>query len=86
MLWLVHKTSDADIVHSAQQEANALDLKRTRILEVKKTLYPRDDTAASGRSRMSGMALKKTVNGHRLYPALQLRRGRYQQFVKSFTT
>ena len=52
--WLVHKTSDADessTPHSRKRAA--MDLKRTRILEVKKKLYPRDGTPRSGRSRTS---------------------------------
>src|SRR6187401_1199748 len=38
--WLVHKTSDADESSTPNsRKRTALDLKRTRILEVKKTLY-----------------------------------------------
>ena len=47
--WLIHKTSDAgesSTPHSKKRAA--LDLKRTRILEVKKELYPRDDSATLG--------------------------------------
>ena len=65
--WLVHKTSDADessTPHSRKR--TALDLKRTRILEVKKTLYPRDDTATLGSIKDVLYALKKTVNGQTL--------------------
>jgi hypothetical protein len=61
--WLVHKTSDADdsSTPSARKRA-AMDLKRTRILEVKKTLYPRDDSATLGSIKDVLYAVKKTVN------------------------
>ena len=65
--WLVHKTSDADessTPHSRKRAA--LDLKRTRILEVKKKLYPRDDSATLGSIKDVLYALKKTVNGQTL--------------------
>ena len=65
--WLVHKTSDADessTPHSRKRAA--MDLKRTRILEVKKKLYPRDDTATLGSIKDVLYALKKTVNGQTL--------------------
>jgi hypothetical protein len=65
--WLVHKTSDADessTPHSRKRAA--LDLKRTRILEVKKTLYPRDDNATLGSIKDVLYAVKKTVNDQTL--------------------
>jgi hypothetical protein len=43
-----------------------MDLKRTRILEVKKTLYPRDDSATLGSIKDVLYAVKKTVNGQAL--------------------
>ena len=86
--WLVHKTSDADesaTPHSRKR--TALDLKRTRILEVKKTLYPRDDTATLGSIKDVLYALKKTVNGQTLgYIRLfSFEVGDTSKFVKSFT-
>jgi hypothetical protein len=65
--WLVHKTGDAEessTPHS--QKRAAMDLKRTRILEVKKNLYPRDDTGTLGSIKDILYALKKTVNGQAL--------------------
>ena len=65
--WLVHKTSDTDessTPHSKKRAA--MDLKRTRILEVKKKLYPRDDTATLGSIKDVLYAVKKTVNGQTL--------------------
>ncbi|HLG56621.1 MAG TPA: S41 family peptidase [Vicinamibacterales bacterium] len=65
--WLVHKTGDADessTPHSRKRAA--MDLKRTRILEVKKTLYPRDDSATLGSIKDVLYAVKKTVNGQAL--------------------
>ena len=41
----------------------ALDLKRTRIIEVKKELYPRDDSATLGSIKDILYAVKKTVDG-----------------------
>src|SRR5215204_4739592 len=65
--WLVHKTSDADEGSAPDSSKRiALDLKRTRILEVKKKLYPRDDTATLGSIEDSLYAMKKTVNGQTL--------------------
>ena len=40
-----------------------MDVKRTRILEVKKELYPRDDSDTLGSIKDVLYALKKTVNG-----------------------
>jgi Peptidase family S41 len=66
--WLVHKSGDADVpptpVKAYSRKRAAMDLKRTRILEVKKTLYPRDDTANLGSIKDSLYALKKTLDGH----------------------
>jgi hypothetical protein len=65
--WLVHKTSDSGespTPHSKKRAA--LDLKRTRILEVKKELYPRDDSATLGSIKDILYAVKKTVNGQTL--------------------
>jgi hypothetical protein len=62
--WLVHKTSDADEGANAEdRKRTAMDLKRTRILEVKKTLYPRDDSATLGSIKDVLYAVKKAVNG-----------------------
>ena len=62
--WLVHKTSDvAESSTPHSQKRAAMDLKRTRILEVKKKLYPRDDSATLGSIKDVLYALKKTVNG-----------------------
>jgi peptidase S41-like protein len=58
--WLVHKTDDAD---ESTRKRTALDLKRTRIIEVKKTLYPRDEAGTLGSIEDSLYAVKKTVNG-----------------------
>ncbi len=86
--WLVHKTSDADessTPHSKKR--TAMDLKRTRILEVKKKLYPRDDTATLGSIKDVLYALKKTVNGQTLgYIRLfSFDVDDTSKFVKSFT-
>ena len=43
-----------------------MDVKRTRILEVKKELYPRDDSVTLGSIKDVLYALKKTVNGQTL--------------------
>ena len=65
--WLVHKTSDSSASPSPQSKKRAaLDLKRTRIVEVKKDLYPRDDSATVGAIKDVLYALKKTVNGQAL--------------------
>jgi hypothetical protein len=87
--WLVHKTSDADATTTTphSRKRTALDLKRTRILEVKKTLYPRTGTATLGSIKDVLYALKKTVNGR---PLGYIRLFSFDvddtsQFVKSFT-
>ena len=86
--WLVHKTRDAaeSSVPDSRKRA-AMDLKRTRILEVKKTLYPRDDSAAIGSIKDVLYALKKTVNGQTLgYIRLfNFEVGDATRFVKAFT-
>jgi len=64
--WLVHRTSDSDEAIPQSRKRAALDLKRTRILEVKKKLYPRDNSGNLGSITDSLYALKKTVNGHTL--------------------
>jgi peptidase S41-like protein len=60
--WLVHKTSDTDQSSRASKKRAALDVKRTRILEVKKELYARDDSATLGSIKDVLYALKKTVD------------------------
>ena len=63
----MHKTGvarESAAPHSRKRAA--LDLKRTRILEVKKQLYPRSDTATLGSIKDILHAVKKTVNGQAL--------------------
>ena len=69
------------------KKRTALDLKRTRILEVKKTLYPRDDTATLGSIKDVLYAVKKTVNGQTLgYIRLfSFDVDDARQFLKAFT-
>jgi len=86
--WLVHKTSDTDDSSTPQSKKRAaMDLKRTRILEVKKTLYPRENTATLGSIQDVLYALKKTVNGQTLgYIRLfSFEVGDTTRFVKAFT-
>ena len=86
--WLVHKTSDTDDSSTPQSKKRAaMDLKRTRILEVKKTLYPRETTATLGSIKDVLYALKKTVNGQTLgYIRLfSFEVGDTTRFVKAFT-
>jgi hypothetical protein len=68
--WLVHKTGDADESSTPSKaysrKRSALDVKRTRILEVKKKLYPRDYTTKLGSIKDVLYALKKNVNGQTL--------------------
>ena len=65
--WLVHKTSDGDASSTPHgKKRAAMDLKRTRILEVKKKLYPRSEAAPLGSIKDVLYALKKTVNGQAL--------------------
>jgi Peptidase family S41 len=62
--WLVHTTSatlESRTRHSKKRAA--LDVKRTRILEVKKELYPREHAAMLGSVKDVLYAMKKTVNG-----------------------
>jgi hypothetical protein len=86
--WLVHKTGvapESSTRHSKKRAA--LDLKRTRIVEVKKELYPRDDSASIGSIKDVLYAVKKTVNGQtfgyiRLF-SFDVSDAR--QFLKAFT-
>ena len=65
--WLVHTTADtARSSPPPSRKRAALDVKRTRILEVKKQLYPRDDSATLGSIPDVLYAVKKTVNGQAL--------------------
>lgn len=65
--WLVHKTTeDEDDSAPRSRRRAAIDLKRTRILEVKKSLYPRDNSAALGSIEDVLYAAKKTVRGQTL--------------------
>ncbi len=65
--WLVHTTRDTDESSTSYSKKRAaLDVKRTRILEVKKELYPRDHSATLGSIKDVLYALKKTVNGQTL--------------------
>jgi hypothetical protein len=62
--WLVHKTSDtAAPPTSHNTKRTALDVTRTRILEVKRYLYPRADSTTLGAIKDVLYALKKTVRG-----------------------
>jgi hypothetical protein len=62
--WLVHTTSDVDAATPPSRKRAALDLKRRRILEVKKKLYPRDPGATLGSIKDVLYATKKVVDGH----------------------
>jgi hypothetical protein len=66
--WLVHTSDDApESAPPHSRKRTAMDLKRTRILEVKKQLYqPHTDPATLGSIKDVLRALKKTVNGHTL--------------------
>ena len=86
--WLVHKTSDtSESPTPPSKKRAALDVKRTRILEVKKELYSRDDSATLGSIEDVLYALKKTVNGQALgYIRLfSFDVDDARQFVKKFT-
>jgi hypothetical protein len=86
--WLVHTTADAARSSAAPSKKRAaLDVKRTRILEVKKQLYPRDDSATLGSIPDVLYALKKTVNGRALgYIRLfSFDVDDARQFLKTFT-
>ncbi len=61
--WLVHRTTDTAESSTQQSKRRALDLKRTRIIEVKKELYPRAASATLGSIKDILYALKKTVDG-----------------------
>ena len=62
--WLVHKTTDTSESSTAHSKKRAaLDLKRTRIIEVKKELYPRHASATLGSIKDILYTLKKTVDG-----------------------
>jgi hypothetical protein len=62
--WLVHKTADTAALSTPHSKKRAaLDLKRTRIIEVKKELYPRHASATLGSIKDILYALKKTVDG-----------------------
>jgi hypothetical protein len=87
--WLVHKTSDTRESPAPQSKKRAaLDLKRTRILEVKRELYPRDDSATIGSIKDVLYALRKTVNGQALgYIRLfSFDVDDARQFLKKFTS
>ena len=65
--WLVHKTTDtAESSTPHSKKRAALDLRRTRIIEVKKELYPRDTSATLGTIKDILYALKKTVDSQTL--------------------
>jgi hypothetical protein len=64
--WLVHRTSDIGESAAPSRKRAAVDVKRRRILEVKKELYPRDDCNTLGSIKDVLYALKKTVNGQEL--------------------
>ena len=62
--WLVHKTTDTSTSSTPRSKKRAaLDLKRTRIIEVKKKLYPREASATLGSIKDILYAVKKTVDG-----------------------
>ena len=86
--WLVHKTSDAgDAATPHGKKRTALDVKRTRILEVKKELYPRDESATLGSIKDVLYALKKTVDGQALayIRIFSFDVSDARQFLKAFT-
>ncbi|BCS32610.1 hypothetical protein TBR22_A18240 [Luteitalea sp. TBR-22] len=65
--WLVHTTRDTgDDAAWSSSKRTALDVKRTRILEVKKDLYPRADAETLGSIEDVLYAVKKTVRGQAL--------------------
>jgi hypothetical protein len=86
--WLVHKAGDALAPSTPHGRKRALDVKRTRILEVKKALYPRDDSATLGSIKDVMYALKKSVNGQTLgYIRLfSFDVDNARQFLKTFTS
>jgi hypothetical protein len=65
--WRVHNSADVqDSSPPPARKRTAMDVKRTRILEVKKALYPRDDAETLGSIEDVLYAVKKTVNGREL--------------------
>jgi hypothetical protein len=86
--WLVHKTGDAESAPSRSKKRAALDVKRTCILEVKKQLYPRDDSAALGSIKDVLYAVKKTVEGQALgyIRIFSFDVDDARRFLKTFTT
>ena len=86
--WLVHKAGDTGPSPAPRgRKRAALDVKRTRILEVKRALYPRDDSDTLGSIEDVLYALKKTVNGQtfgyiRLF---SFEVGDARRFLKAFT-
>lgn len=65
--WQVHNTADVPEPSTPKaRKRTAMDVKRTRILEVKKQLYPRDDADTLGSIKDTLYAVKKTVNGQAL--------------------
>jgi len=65
--WLVHDSSDTPPAPAAHgKKRTAMDVKRTRILEVKKALYPKDSGYTLGSIDDVLYAVKKTVNGQEL--------------------
>jgi hypothetical protein len=65
--WLVHTSRDTGEGSAwSSTKRTALDVKRTRILEVKKDLYPRADTETLGVIEDVLYAVKKTVRGQAL--------------------
>jgi Peptidase family S41 len=61
--WLVYKTTDTGESTPHSKKRAALDLKRTRIIEVKKELYPRAAAVTLGSIKDILYAVKKTVDG-----------------------
>jgi hypothetical protein len=87
--WRVHRTSDTGgAAATRSRKRRALDLKRTRILEVKKELYRRRDPATLGSIKDVLYALKKRVNGRTLgYIRLfSFDVNDSRQFLKAFTS
>lgn len=85
--WLVHKSGDADAPSAPHsKKRRAVDLKRTRILEVKKRLYRHHTTGTLGSIKDVLYALKKTVNGQTLgYIRLfSFEVGDARKFLKAF--
>jgi hypothetical protein len=86
--WQVYNTSDTAAASASHgRKRAALDVKRTRILEVKKQLYPRDDAATLASIKDVLYAVKKTVNGQELgYIRLfSFEVGDARRFFRTFT-